>query len=358
MSISRSGSSAASRRRRPSVDRRFSICAALVLLATALLVCGLPAAASALEIIPFQSSNQSPLIRVYGLPAIESATVVPTGRFQGTLTADITNNFAPGLSSTDSVMLDGETYRFNLAARYGIAPGFQVGIDIPYLANGGGFLDGFIEGFHDTFGLSQGMRKSYPRNRLLYQYTRNGVTKVLVNDSSSGIGDIRLSGAWQLYHDGSAAPRAVALHASIKLPTGNSNRLFGSGSSDFALWLTASDDYRLPLGHLTLYGAAGGMAMTDGDVLGDQQRNFAAFGSLGIGWSPLRWLALKVQANAHTSFYTGSSLDQVNSGSVQLVSGGTIGFTEDTFLDLAVVEDVTVDTAPDVVFHFALRTRF
>jgi hypothetical protein len=255
-------------------------------------------------------------------------------------------------------MLDGETYRFNLAARYGIAPGFQVGIDIPYLANSGGFLDGFIEGFHDTFGLSQGLRKSYPRNRLLYQYTRNGSTKVLVNDGSSGIGDIRLSGAWQLYHDGAEAPRSVALHTSIKLPTGNSNRLFGSGSTDFALWITASDDYHLPLGHLTLYGSAGGMALTNGSVLKDQQRNLAAFGSLGLGWSPLQWLALKVQADAHTSFYTGSSLKEVNSGSVQLVSGGTIGFSENTFLDIGISEDVVLDTAPDVVFHFALRNRF
>lgn len=331
---------------------------ALLLLALSVILPGISTSVNAMDIIPFQSSNQSPLIRVFGLPAIGSASVVPAGRFEGTLTSDVTNNFAPDFSATEAIMLDGETYRFNLAVRYGIAPGFQIGIDIPYLADSGGFLDSFIEGFHDTFGLPQGMREAYPRNRLLYQYSQNGATKVLVQDGSSGIGDIRLSGAWQLYQEGTEAPRAVALHASIKLPTGNSNRLFGSGSTDFALWLTASDDYRLPLGHLTLYGAAGGMALTDGDVLKGQQRNFAAFGSLGLGWSPLQWLALKVQADAHTSFYTGSNLKQVNSGSVQLVSGGTIGFSEDTFLDLGVSEDVLVDTAPDVVFHLALRSRF
>ncbi|MDD2321426.1 MAG: DUF3187 family protein [Geobacteraceae bacterium] len=332
--------------------------AAALLLALAGIIPGTAPAVAAMDIIPFQSSNQSPLIRIFGLPEIGSATVISRGRFEGTLTADVSNNFAPGISQGEVLMLDGETYRFNLTARYGIAPGVQIGIDIPYLANGGGFLDGFIEGFHDTFGLPQGMRKSYPRNRLRYQYSRNGITKLLVNDGSSGLGDIRLSSAWQLYHDGSDAPLAVALHGSIKLPSGNSNRLFGSGSTDFALWLTASDDFRLPLGHLTLYGAAGGMTMTDGNVLEDQQRNLVGFGSLGIGWSPLSWLALKIQADAHTSFYTGSSLEQVNSGSVQLISGGTIGFTDDTFLDIGVAEDVLVDTAPDVVFHFALRSHF
>ncbi len=332
----------------------------IALLLTALFgtVPGSPSLVDAMDIIPFQSSNQSPLIRIFGLPAIGSASVVPAGKFEGTLTSDVTNSFATDSSGTEAVMLDGETYRFNLAVRYGIAPGLQIGIDIPYLAEGGGVLDGFIEDFHDTFGLPQGDRKSYPRNRLLYQYGNNGATKVLVNDGSNGIGDIRLSGAWQLHRGDAESPLAVALHASIKLPTGNSNRLFGSGSTDFALWLTASDDRQLPLGHLTVYAAGGGMAMTDGDVLKDQQRNLAAFGSLGLGWSPLDWLALKVQADAHTSFYTGSSLRQVNSGSVQLVSGGTIGFGDKTFLDLGVSEDVLVATAPDVVFHLALRHRF
>lgn len=343
---------------RQSTIRCAITCTVLLLLTLAFVVTGTPASVAAMDIIPFQSSNQSPLIRIFGLPAIGSASVVPTGQFEGTLTSDVTNSFATDSSGTETVMLDGETYRFNLALRYGIAPNCQIGIDIPYLAEGGGVLDGFIEDFHDTFGLPQGDRTSFPRNRLLYQYSNNGTTKVLVNDGSNGIGDIRLSGAWQLHQGDTESPLAVALHASIKLPTGNSNRLFGSGSTDFALWLTASDDCQLPLGHLTVYAAAGGMALTDGDVLKNQQRNLAAFGSLGLGWSPLNWLALKVQADAHTSFYTGSSLKQVNSGSVQLVSGGTIGFGEKTFLDLGLSEDVLVATAPDVVFHVALRHRF
>jgi hypothetical protein len=179
-----------------------------------------------------------------------------------------------------------------------------------------------------------------------------------VADASSGIGDIRLTGAWQLYRGSAGASPAVALHGAVKLPTGNSNRLYGSGSTDFSLWLTASDDFGLPLGHLTLYGAAGGMAMTDGDVLRDQQRNLVGFGSLGIGWSPLDWLTLKVQTDGHTSFYTGSNLEQVNSGSLQITGGGTIGFTKDTLLDIGVSEDLVVNTAPDVVFHLALRSRF
>ena len=206
---------------------------ALLLLALSVIIPGTPTLVAAMDIIPFQSSNQSPLIRVFGLPAIGSAIVVPAGRFEGTLTSDVTNNSSSRyLRRQKQSVARRRDLPFQPLSRYGIAPGFQIGIDIPYLANSGGFLDSFIEDFHGAFGLPSGNSQMTPRNRLLYQYTRNGVTKVLVNDGSNGIGDIRLSGAWQLYYRGTEAPRAVALHASIKPPTGNSNRLFGSGSTD------------------------------------------------------------------------------------------------------------------------------
>lgn len=326
--------------------------------ATALLLAVSSSTVFAMEIIPFQTSNQSPLIRIFGLPAMGSPSVVPQGRLEGSFTTDISNNYTFNTTGVESIMLDGETYRFALAARYGVAPGLEIGLTIPVMANSGGFLDGFIEGFHDFFGFSQGGRKSSPKDKLNYQYIRAGERKALVDSGSVGLGDIRLSGAWQLYDDGRENPRRVALHAGIKLPTGSSGRLMGSGSADFALWLTASDDYRLPLGNLTLYGAGGALAMTDGDVMPDQQRNAVVFGSLGIGWSPLDWLAIKVQADGHTSFYNGSNLKQVNGGAVQLTSGGAFALTGDTFLDIGITEDVVVDTAPDVVFHLALRKRF
>ena len=39
------------------------------------------------------------------------------------------------------------------------------------------------------------------------------------------------------------------------------------------------------------------------------------FGSLGLGWQPLDWLALKVQWDAHTKFYSGSDFTEVSHSS-------------------------------------------
>jgi hypothetical protein len=66
---------------------------------------------------------------------------------------------------------------------------------------------------------------------------------------------------------------------------------------------------------------------------------------------------LKLQLDGHTAFYD-SDLRQLGDFSTQLVMGGTLGLPWDLLLDLAVSEDSTVTTAPDVVFHFNLHRLF
>ncbi|KAF0217017.1 MAG: hypothetical protein FD174_3466 [Geobacteraceae bacterium] len=318
----------------------------------------LPLPCNGAEIIPFYTWNQSPLVQIFGLPAAERAILLPAGKAEGVLAVDVASNFAHDETSREKILLDSEGFRFTLALRYGVAKGIEAGVDIPYVGKGGGFLDGFIEGWHDFFKLPQGGRKQAPRNRLLYNYTKDGQNLLKIDDSSFGLGDVRLSGGVQLYNDGKANPRAVALRASLKLPTGESSELHGSGSTDFALWLTASDDYGLSLGHLTLFGAAGGMVMSDGDVLPDQQKNLAGFGTLGLGWAPVEWIAFKTQVSGHTAFYKDSELRELSNSGLQLLIGGTLFLYEKASLDIGVSEDIAVNTSPDIAFHLALQRKF
>jgi len=312
----------------------------------------------AVEIAPFYTQNQSPLVQIYGLPYMGEASLLPARKADVRLMVDLANNYVSDSNLRESILLDGESTRIALNIRYGIARSFEFGLTIPYIILGGGFLDSFIEGYHNTFGFPQGGRDQAPRNRLLYLYQRDGQQRLKIDSSSTGLGDISLMGGWQLYRAENKPERAVALRASLKLPTGDSDQLHGSGSTDFSLWVTAGDDWRLGVGHFTLFGGAGVMGMTDGKVLQDQQRRLVWFGGLGAGWSPLRWVAFKIQTNAHTSFYQDSELREVNAASAQLVIGGTLSLSDRTTLDIGVVEDIIVKTAPDVVFHFALRRQF
>jgi hypothetical protein len=312
----------------------------------------------AFEIAPFHSANQSPLVRIYGLPSAGSAIVLPQSRKEFHATLDHASNYVYDATTRETILLDGETTRLTLGGRYGLSKDWELGVAIPALIHGGGFLDGFLINYHDMFGFPQGGRDQAPRNRLLYRYSRDGVEKLKMDSSGSGLGDISLMAGYQLYHDAKEYPRAVAFRASVKLPTGDSASLTGSGSTDASVWITASDDYRLPFGHATLYAAGGLMVMTKGDVLPDQQRDHVGFGTIGVGWNPLPWIAFKVQMDAHTPLYRDSSLKPLAENAAQLLIGGTLGLSERTTLDIAVSEDIATTTSPDVVFHFNLSTRF
>jgi hypothetical protein len=318
----------------------------------------LPFSTQAIELIPFATSNQSPLVQISGLPPAEPGTLVGAGRYAARLSLDVASNYVTDNNATESVLLDGETYRTNLNLRYGINERFEIGFDIPYISHVGGCLDSFIDNFHDIFHLPDGGRSEAPRDRLVYSYERNGTPLVNLTDSAHGLGDLRLNAAWQLDRKTGSQPEAMALRLSLKLPTGDSDKLLGSGGIDLALSLNGQREFPLENSRLAVFASLGALGTTNGEVLKKQRRNLALFGTLGCGWALYDWLALKAQFDGHTSMYKDSDFDEVDSGSVQLVMGASIKVAERTTIDLGLSEDLWVYTAPDAVFHLSLRKVF
>lgn len=145
---------------------------------------------------------------------------------------------------------------------------------------------------------------------------------------------------------------------SLKLPSGDSDYLHGSGSTDFSVWINAQREKNMPYGKLAFLGALGFMVLTPGNILPDQQRHFVGFGSAAIAWSPWPILTWQVQLNGHTSFYKESNLREINAPSAQIILGGTINLRRQFTLDLGLAEDLIVKTSPDVVFHLSGRYSF
>lgn len=312
-------------------------------------------AVTAEDITPFFSFNQSPIIQLHGLPAIDSAGILNEGRARYRLVNDLASNYTFKNTTNENLLFDGETNRATFVYALGMGSGWEWGLQIPFVDHDGGSLDGFIEDWHDTFGLPQGGRNTAPHNRLRYVYQRNGVTEFLVDRRVSGIGDVRLTAGkqWSTVAEGTR----LAIRASVSLPTGDSNELLGSGGVDAALWATADRTQSWFDFPGSLFGGGGLLLMGDGDVLADQQRRFAAFGSLGAGARVLPWMTLKLQADAHTALYDDSTLKQINANAVQLLMGGELRLAKNTRLDLMVGEDITVHASPDVVFHIGLTVE-
>ncbi len=259
----------------------------------------------AMEIQPFQVRNQSPLVQIFGLPPAEGGRVTPSGKTEGILLLDLASVFSGDEEDNEDVYLDGEIYRFTLALRQGFGQRWEAGIDLPYLWHTGGHLDSVVDGFHRTFHLPEGGRNLSARDLLRYSSTRNGQTTLLLDEPQSGMGDLLLSLGWQLWADEGPGPgRSLALRGALKLPTGDAQALTGSGSTDYSLRLAGSDGISLAARHITLFGTLGAMAMSQGEVLAAQQRDYVLFGTAGFGWQWLRWLALKLTIRRAQRFFS------------------------------------------------------
>ena len=307
------------------------------------------------DVRPLYSFNQSPLIQIYGLPTLGEARVLAQDESDLALRLQISNNFTGAQSASEYLVLDGETHRLALAWRQGLGDGREWGFELPYLWYTGGFLDTYIERFHDSSSLPQGGRTVVPSNRVNYRYTRNGVDFINVTHPVNGLGDLRLLGAIQI-ETSETSGYATALRASLKLPTGKESELLGSGSTDLALWLSLATTH--PLDQWNLYGGGGIMYMTEGRVLPLQQRNHVAFATFGISRMIVPHLVVSGQLDAQTPFYDHTHFRQLNSYPIQGLVGVRWELVPRKFLEFSISEDLMVDTSADVVFTLSLILPF
>lgn len=312
-----------------------------------------PRAACAVDTTPFYSFDQGPLVQLFGLPALGPARVVPQQVTEIGISLAAANNFSFDETARERAALDGETWRTTLLVRRGVAGGFELGIDLPFVRHGGGSLDSLVTNWHDFFGLPQNNRDTAPANRLAYRYERNGVVELNLTEPVSGIGDLRLAAAHQL---AAPFPGDLALRASLKLPSGDSAKLLGSGGTDLALWLSGGCGASCA-GQWGWWGGGGLLIAGQGEVLADQQNHVIGFGSGGLAYQLVPAVTLKVQFDGHTDFFRHTDLPQLGAASVQVVMGGTVLLSARYALDLSVSEELVHNTAADVVLQAVLRAR-
>ncbi len=308
-------------------------------------------------VTPLPSRNQSPFVRVFGLPVAESGHLVSRGNCVGKVAVDIANTMIVSDEGREKILLDGETSITSISMRYGLYRRLEIGFDIPYVYHGGGSLDYFIEDWHEFFHLPNGHRDARPRKTLEFHYIRDGQTLHLQEHHSGGPGDVQFAVASPITGPWLKRGQNLALRATLKVPTGKDEELHGSGGVDFSLRFCGEDNTTLSAFNLEYWAMAGLLYMGKGDVLSVHQREIAAFGTLGLAWQLFPWLDLKVQVDGHTAMFH-SELTELGIGAILLGIGGTAYLPADYYLDFNVVEDLAVDTAADVVFQFALRKKF
>lgn len=305
---------------------------------------------------PLYSFNQSPLIQIFGLPALGESRVLGPDESTLAVHLQIANHFTGATTSSETISLDGETHRLTLNWRQGLARNREWGFELPFVSHGGGFLDASIEEFHDIFGMPQNGRTDLSRNRIDYRYSRNGVNLVNLNRSVSGPGDVRLSAGELVDMETGSSGYTAVWRASLKFPTGDDAELLGSGSTDVATWWSAATTR--PPDKWNLYGGGGLLLMSEGNVMPEQQRHAVVFGTLGFSQKFFPSATINAQLDVHSPFYSDSGLRQLGEYAVVGLLGVDWEFEPKKFVTLSISEDLAVGASPDVAFNLSFTTPF
>lgn len=326
-----------------------------VLFAAALAICSLPVAAEddTLDVLGFR--NHHPFLQIFGLPTFQSARLASQGRLKFDINAELTNHADAGTNTNEAFIIDGETYALNLLLRHRFWQRLELGIDLPVVAHREGFLDNIIKEWHDILGVSNSNRAG-PNDELQFLYTAAGATQYEIASSTSGLGDIQLTAAIPLKEATAENGSALTVRTSLKLPTGDEEKLHGSGATDFSAGLYGSTRTRLFDRDLGLTGFIGLLALGDGDVLPDIQESSVAFGGAAAKWQVMERLGIIVQVYAQGGYFD-TDIEELGGDTFQLGIGLDYHLpNQGVTLALAIAEDPLSDATPDFAIQFSVRS--
>ena len=299
---------------------------------------------------PLYVKNLSPVAGLLGLPAQRTASVDTAGQFNLALHGSLASHYISEGSGDEYLNLDGETGRLALEVRYAISDNLDVQLELPWLKHSGGNLDSLIDNWHDFWGMSDGGRSNVEQDLLDYRY--RGEDNFLLEDDSSGLGDTSLSLGYRFYGDEEASASIVV---GYKFGTGDEDKFLGSGADDAYLALRFSGDQRSDL-PLRWHGQLGYLYAGESELIENIQEQHLWFAGLGLDWRLGESWSLLGQVDAHAA-PADSDIKGIGETAVMLTLGARWRFAEQWDLDLSLVEDIQVETAPDVVFQAGVRWR-
>jgi len=134
----------------------------------------------------------------------------------------------------ENYLLDFEGVMFSFAGHYKLSPHWSAYGILSAVSYGGGFLDGTIESFHDSFGFSSFGRPAVARDQSTLIYDLKGAQAVFLESPSDGgmldpvfgarYSGVQLSPAWRL-----------TLEGAVKVPLQGERLLLSTGRTDYGL---------------------------------------------------------------------------------------------------------------------------
>lgn len=302
---------------------------------------------------PAPMRNYQPIQLIFLNLPVERARTLAAGTLEAHLETVESNTIATVSNPQVQGQLKLETNRTVIGAKFGVWPGLDVGVDIPFLSHFGGMLDSVIDPIEHALGTFNPERDLYPDNSFGAFLVRQGNTTVFQGKRQVfELGDIWFSAKQEVWSR--AHWPLVSLRAAIKAPTGRASAVFGSGHPDFGLGFAAEQQ---PLPWLILYADLAGIfpvgPITPARLTLHPALNQAVAAEAQVLWP---WFSLLLQQELYTSPLHGNGTRILDGTVVELTWGANARVGPTTF-QLAMVDNISpVATAAD--FSVLLRVGY
>lgn len=254
----------------------------------------------------------------------------------------------------EEALFDGEIARLGADLRFGLAPAVELSVEPSFLFASAGFMDRFVDAFHELTGFSEGGRNFNPRNEYTMRLGTGDVTAFELAENEVGFADLPVGLTVQLRGEDDDGP-AVALRGIVELPTGDEASGVGSGGVDLAADLMVERS----AGRWSGFGSVGGVfaeTPTEFRRAGiDVRTMLHVTGGVEYRWSDR--LSLLGQAVLRMPLTRSFTLEEIDKEILDLGFGLAYDIAPGVALTGTFHEDAVAASGPDLTFYFGLTLR-
>ncbi len=292
---------------------------------------------------PLQVKNQYPIFLHADQQYLEKAAMENSMSYS----LSHSSTYTVQQSGEWTINLDMEITEINFRYRRIIKDLFEFNLDLPIIILGGGFMDGFLEDYHDTFGFSDYGRSERPHNDFLYEVKRNGNT-IIDGKSGINIGDIRLAVKKPLL---SSDNFTLSLRGDVEIPVSSAKEGYSNGSFDAGVSVLL--DKRITDRIMTHFNLG---YVFPGDVKGHERldiKNFVHGGAAIDAVLSENWNFI-IQVQGQSAIYPETDLRAVDRDAWLIAVGGRYQ-TETGTLEFSLTEDLSTAGAADFIINLTYK---
>ncbi len=283
--------------------------------------------------------------------------VLPAGKGEARLQVVEANQAltSHGGRRDENFMFDQETTRVSMPFRVGLGHGLDLETAPAFLRPTPGFLDGFIENFHDTLGFPNGERSELGRYKYRAYIDKAGDRVYRLEKGEILLEDLPLTLSAQVLKDRSNLPDVI-FRVGIEAPLRKSKKGGGNGGWDEGMGIALSKEV---LG----MEISGTVSLVHPHTPRRLKRHHVRYGNRwSSGWALEIPLSSRLSAIAqfryHQSVLDNMNARRLNKPQLLVWTGGRLFLSQNAFLEGSVGEDLIQKVSPDVAFHLGMGIRF